>query len=218
MGFLDQMAKMVALGMAIEMSKDKKGKPDPYKAAGIAAGMGYTAFSDRASLGTMLGSEGAFDDVPPDEGYELLDTKGAISIFMAEKDYRDYEYDEAAGTITIPEVIGDASIELTATPEKYDVTLHLTDLATDFNPAEEKAEYGKPLDITLTPLSDNQLPETVTVTMNGQPAEFTYEDGVIQIEAVTGPVEKTTLGDIEELAALKEKLSGNPDRRGDIAP
>ena len=25
---------------------------------------------------------------------------------------------------------------------------------------------------------------------------------------VTGPVEKTTLGDIEELAALKEKLSG----------
>ena len=70
MGFLDQMAKMVALGMAIEMSKDKKGKPDPYKAAGIAAGMGYTAFSDRASLGTMLGSEGAFDDVPPDEGYE----------------------------------------------------------------------------------------------------------------------------------------------------
>lgn len=25
---------------------------------------------------------------------------------------------------------------------------------------------------------------------------------------VTGPVEKTTLGDIEELAALKEKLAG----------
>ena len=62
MGFLDQMAKIAALGMAAEMSKDKKGKPDPYKAAGIAAGMGYTALSDRASLGAMLGSEGAFDD------------------------------------------------------------------------------------------------------------------------------------------------------------
>ena len=70
MGFLDQMAKAAALGMAVEMSKNKKGKPDPYKAAGIAAGMGYTALSDRASLGAMLGSEGAFDDVPPDDGYE----------------------------------------------------------------------------------------------------------------------------------------------------
>ena len=64
------MAKAAALGMAVEMSKNKKGKPDPYKAAGIAAGMGYTALSDRASLGAMLGSEGAFDDVPPDDGYE----------------------------------------------------------------------------------------------------------------------------------------------------
>ena len=70
MGFLDQMAKAAALGMAGEMSKNKKGKPGPYKAAGIAAGMGYTALSDRASLGAMLGSEGAFDDVPPDDGYE----------------------------------------------------------------------------------------------------------------------------------------------------
>lgn len=35
MGFLDQMAKAAALGMAVEMSKNKKGKPDPYKAAGI---------------------------------------------------------------------------------------------------------------------------------------------------------------------------------------
>ena len=57
MGFLDQMAKIAALGMAAEMSKDKKGKPDPYKAAGIAAGMGYTArkFDSSINQKTLTG-------------------------------------------------------------------------------------------------------------------------------------------------------------------
>ena len=56
MGFLDQMAKIAALGMAAEMSKDKKGKPDPYKAAGIAAGMGYTRkFDSSINQKTLTG-------------------------------------------------------------------------------------------------------------------------------------------------------------------
>ena len=33
----------------------------PYKATGIAAGMGNFSLSDRARLGAMLGSQGAFD-------------------------------------------------------------------------------------------------------------------------------------------------------------
>lgn len=62
MGFLEDMAKNAALWSAVQASKDASGKPDPYKAAGMAAGMGRFSMSDRARLGAMLGSEGAFDD------------------------------------------------------------------------------------------------------------------------------------------------------------
>lgn len=61
MGFFDDLAKNAALWGAVEASKDENGKPDPYKAAGIAAGMGNFSFSDRLRLGAMLGSQGAFD-------------------------------------------------------------------------------------------------------------------------------------------------------------
>jgi len=62
MGFLEDLAKNLALWGAVQASKDANGKPDPYKAAGIAAGMGNFSAGDRARLGAMLGSEGAFDD------------------------------------------------------------------------------------------------------------------------------------------------------------
>ena len=55
MGFLDGLAKSAALWGAVQASKDENGKPDPYKAAGIAAGMGNFSLSDRARLGAMLG-------------------------------------------------------------------------------------------------------------------------------------------------------------------
>lgn len=61
MGFFDDLAKNAALWGAVQASKDENGKPDPYKAAGIAAGMGNFSFSDRLRLGAMLGSQGAFD-------------------------------------------------------------------------------------------------------------------------------------------------------------
>ncbi len=62
MGFWDDLAKDLSLWAAVEASKDENGKPDPYKAAGMAAGMGNFSLSDQATLGAMLGSQGAFDD------------------------------------------------------------------------------------------------------------------------------------------------------------
>lgn len=61
-GFFEGLIKDIALGAAVEASKDKKGKPDPYKAAGMAAGMGNFSFEDQMRLGAMLGAQGAFDD------------------------------------------------------------------------------------------------------------------------------------------------------------
>lgn len=62
MGFFDSLLKNIALQCCIEASKDENGKPDPYKAAGMAAGLGHDSFDDFAKLGGMLGSQGAFDD------------------------------------------------------------------------------------------------------------------------------------------------------------
>ena len=61
-GFFEGLIKDIALAAAVEASKDKKGKPDPYKAAGMAAGMGNFSFDDQMRLGAMLGAQGAFDD------------------------------------------------------------------------------------------------------------------------------------------------------------
>ena len=61
-GFFDELAKNIALAGAVEASKDKNGKPDPYKAAGMAMGMGNFSFEDQMRLGAMLGAQGAFDD------------------------------------------------------------------------------------------------------------------------------------------------------------
>ena len=61
-GFFEELAKNIALSAAVEVSKDKNGKPDPYKAAGMAMGMGNFSFEDQMRLGAMLGAQGAFDD------------------------------------------------------------------------------------------------------------------------------------------------------------
>lgn len=66
-GLYDRIKKSVALGMAVEMSRDENGKPDPYKAAGIARGMGHHSMSDAVNLGIMLHQSGGFDDESPNK-------------------------------------------------------------------------------------------------------------------------------------------------------
>lgn len=59
---MDDLLKTAGMYAAVQASKNSKGKPDPYKAAGISAGMGNTSLKNAAMLGAILGSEGAFDD------------------------------------------------------------------------------------------------------------------------------------------------------------
>ena len=61
MGFFDDLRKNAAYQGMIEASKDKNGKPDKWKVAGMAAGMGLKP-SQLADLGAMLGAQGGFDD------------------------------------------------------------------------------------------------------------------------------------------------------------
>ncbi len=62
-GLLERLIDSVVMNAAVQASKDKNGKPDPYKAAGILFGAkGKLSDSDIAELGTVLGAEGAFDD------------------------------------------------------------------------------------------------------------------------------------------------------------
>lgn len=63
-GFLDRLAQNIALKGAVDLSRDANGKPDPYKAAGIAFGMGHNSPWEVSTLAGMLGAEGAFDPEP----------------------------------------------------------------------------------------------------------------------------------------------------------
>lgn len=107
MGFFDDLAKNAALWGAVQASKDENGKPDPYKATGMAFGMGNRSFSDIARLGAILGSEGAFDTNTDDDylaasGYDDTDNSWEDSCEGGDEydiDIEDYdskeEYEEA---------------------------------------------------------------------------------------------------------------------------
>lgn len=89
--FVEGVIKDIERAAIIESSRDKKtGKADPYKAAGIAAGLGYTSLDDMAQLGAMLGADGAFDDTPSSEWKLYAEDGSEFGVFLS--DYED-EYD-----------------------------------------------------------------------------------------------------------------------------
>lgn len=58
------------------LAKPKKSKrPDPYKAAGIAAGLGFGSLEDQLMLGAALGAAGAFDE--PDTSWRFACEDGS---------------------------------------------------------------------------------------------------------------------------------------------
>lgn len=64
-GFFEHLLDGFLRWGAVQASKDQQGRPDPYKAAGIALGMkGDLSAADMLELGGLLGAEGAFDDAP----------------------------------------------------------------------------------------------------------------------------------------------------------
>lgn len=106
----DFFGDMIKLWGAVQASKGSDGKPDPYKAAGIAAGLGHTSLDDIGMLGAMLGSEGAFDDDNSSSGYVGGGSGGSSSYDDSWRDFcedgsdydldpedfdSEYEYEEA---------------------------------------------------------------------------------------------------------------------------
>lgn len=59
---IEDVCKDIDMHRAIEASRDKNGKIDPYKAGGIAMGMGFDSSEDICRMGALLGAEGAFND------------------------------------------------------------------------------------------------------------------------------------------------------------
>ena len=61
-GFLEGLLKDMTSKAIIEASRDRKGRIDPYKAAGIAYGSGhFDSFENQLRFAGMLGAHGAFD-------------------------------------------------------------------------------------------------------------------------------------------------------------
>lgn len=102
MGFFADLAKNAALWGAVQASKDENGKPDPYKATGIAFDMGNCSFSEIVRLGAILGSEGAFDTNTDDDysvasGYDDTDNSWKDPCEDGDEydvDIEDYDSDE----------------------------------------------------------------------------------------------------------------------------
>lgn len=60
MGLFEDSLKDITLWGIMQASRDFSGKPDPYRAAGMDFGAGFTSFEDTMNLGAMLGSQGGF--------------------------------------------------------------------------------------------------------------------------------------------------------------
>lgn len=76
-GFMESLFDSALLWAAVQDSKDADGKPDPYKAAGIAYGMrGDLPLSELMELGGYLGDQGAFKPSPID--YSNVEQKTAL--------------------------------------------------------------------------------------------------------------------------------------------
>lgn len=129
----------------------------------------------------------------PDEGYDLLE---AIEVKMGGKTLAaatEYTYNKATGEVSIAKVTGNVEVTAAAVVKTYEVKLNLTNLTHDFKEGT-KVNHGDKLDIQLTPVTGYALPQSVTVLMNGKPAEHMYQDGKISIAKVVDPIEITAKG------------------------
>ncbi len=144
MGLLDDLMKDLELWGAVQASRNKKGKPDPYKAAGIAAGMGNFSLDDQARLGAMLGSQGAFDD-----------DDDSASDFDFDLDCPDTSYDETPTE-------NDEDWQLTVEPNDFGISPFDYDTKEEYFEAIENAnDKYTDEDNTVPPIEEN--PITVTV-------------------------------------------------------
>ena len=129
----------------------------------------------------------------PDEGYDLPE---AIEVKMGGKTLAaatEYTYNKATGEVSIAKVTGNVEVTAAAVVKTYEVRLNLPNLTHDFKEGT-KVNHGDKLDIQLTPVTGYALPQSVTVLMNGRPAEHMYQDGKISIAKVVGPIEITAKG------------------------
>ncbi len=143
----------------------------------------------------------------PDEGYDLPE---AIAVNMDGKALAaatDYTYNKATGEVSIAKVTGNVEVTAAAVVKTYEVRLNLPNLTHDFKEGT-KVNHGDKLDIQLTPVTGYALPQSVTVLMNGKPAEHTYQDGKISITKVLGPIEITAKGNkIHEVTENEEHVT-----------
>jgi len=95
-GFVDSIVRDMEFINIADACKDSSGKVDPYKAAAMARGMGYTSNDDMDALGVILGSKGAFGELSGSEErsnkvesgdiYFNFPGKAPIQIYDASKD------------------------------------------------------------------------------------------------------------------------------------
>ena len=119
------------------------------------------------------------------------------------------------GTYTITATVygtnfNDSSASNSVSYSVYSITNNLTDLTT--SNSATKIGMSTAYSATLSPVSGKYLPSSITVTMGGSPAIFTYNNdtGALAISSVTGNVIITAAAeDLPKLAATTIDLVGS---------
>lgn len=104
-----------------------------------------------------------------------------------------YTYEPTTGQFSLAAITGTLSITGTADPEDYgEADFNLSHLTVEADHTE-KAIHGLTYECQLTADEGYDLPNSVQIEMNDTPlrAGYTYENGLIRILSVTGPVKIT---------------------------
>ncbi len=219
MGFFEDLAKNVALWGAVQASKDANGKPDPYKAAGIAAGMGNFSAGDRARLGAMLGSEGAFDDDYSDicgddpdyddAGWKLYCEDGSDYDVDPEDYETEEEYEEAlklAKEESKPQVTNREQYawrKYYKKEEKYGLNVYNFEKESDFL----RALYKKKQEALEIALNDKNIYHYCAVVYEDNPYPYHYRtnDTSLKIgDKVVVPVGRENVEKIAEIVSVEQ--------------
>lgn len=101
-----------------------------------------------------------------------------------------YTYEPTTGNFSLTAITGTLTISGAAVPKDYgEAVFDLTHLTVEADHTE-KAIHGLTYECQLTADEEYDLPNSVQIEMNGTPlrAGYTYENGLIRILSVTGPI------------------------------
>lgn len=175
---------------------------DSYKATGKVTNGSYSGAA------TATPGKDYTATIKPNDGYELPD-EITVKVDGKEVDSSDYEWDPETGKVTVPGGAITGDVEITAKCEEKTVDV-VDDVTNGTFDGPETAEPGEDYTATITPDDGYELPDKITVKVDGDKLDSSDYDWDSETGEVTIDGDKVT-GDIEISVTCKKVGSdGNP--------